>query len=88
MSLLQTSMNGVIVLYISNFIVYQLEFSAILRENFFVVKLSVLVFGQTTRYRIYTVNKEPMRLPDIQYPLKEVNMLFIERLANFVTVKY
>ena len=35
-----------------NFIFYQLEFSAILKE-----KLSVSIFGQTTGYRIYTVSR-------------------------------
>ena len=25
--------------------------------------------GQTTGYRIYTVSREPIRLPEIQYPV-------------------
>ena len=35
---------------ISNFFFYQLEFSAILREYFSVIKLSVSIFEQTTGY--------------------------------------
>ena len=34
-----------------------------------VIKLSVSIFGQTEVYRIYTVSREPMRLPEIQYPV-------------------
>ena len=29
----------------------------------------VSIFGQTTEYMIYTVNREPIRLPEIQYPV-------------------
>ena len=32
-------------------------------------KLSVSVFGQITGYRIYTVSREPIRLPEIPYPV-------------------
>ena len=33
------------------------------------MKLSVSIFGQTTEYRIYTVSREPIILPEIQYPV-------------------
>ena len=29
----------------------------------------VSIFGQTTVYKIYTVSKEPIRLPETQYPV-------------------
>ena len=51
---------------ISNFIFYWLEFSTILRETFH-DKFSVSVFGQTAVYRIFTVSREPIRLPEIQH---------------------
>ena len=35
----------------------------------FVLKLSVSIFGQTTGYGIYTVSREPIRLPEIQNPV-------------------
>ena len=31
--------------------------------------VSVSIFGQITRYRIYTVSREPIRLLEIQYPV-------------------
>ena len=31
------------------------------------IKLSVSIFGQTTGYRNYTVSREPIRSPEIQY---------------------
>ena len=31
------------------------------------IKLSVSIFGQTTGDRIYTMSREPIRLPEIQY---------------------
>ena len=34
-----------------------------------VIKLSVSIFGQTTGYSIYTVSREPIRLPENQYPV-------------------
>ena len=37
--------------------------------KFSVMKLSVSIFGQTTGYRIYTVSREPIRLPEIRYPV-------------------
>ena len=37
--------------------------------NFSVIKLSVSIFGQTTGYRICTVSREPIRLPEMQYPV-------------------
>ena len=27
------------------------------------------IFGQTTGHRIYTVSREPIRIPEIQYPV-------------------
>ena len=33
------------------------------------IELSVSIFGQTAVYRIYTVSREPMRLPEIHYPV-------------------
>ena len=55
---------------ISNFIFYRLEFSAIFNKvKFSVIKLSVSIFGQTAVYKIYTVSREPIRLPEIQYPV-------------------
>ena len=38
-------------------------------ENFSVIKMLVSIFGQTTVYKIYTVSKEPIRLPETQYPV-------------------
>ena len=29
----------------------------------------VFIFGQTAVYRIYTVSREPIRLPEFQYPV-------------------
>ena len=37
--------------------------------KFSAIKLSVSTFWQTTGYRIYTVSREPIRLPEIQYPM-------------------
>ena len=31
------------------------------------IKLSVSIFGQTAVYRIYTVSREQIRLPEFQY---------------------
>ena len=31
------------------------------------IKLSVSIFGKTIGYMIYTVSREPIRLPEIQY---------------------
>ena len=31
------------------------------------IKLSVSIFGQTAVYRIYTMSREPIRLPEFQY---------------------
>ena len=39
--------------------------------NFSVIKLSVSIFGQTTGYSIYTVSREPIRLPEIQLPFRK-----------------
>ena len=36
------------------------------------IKLPVSIFGQTTGYRIYTVHREPIRLPEIQYPVRGI----------------
>ena len=33
-----------------------------------IVSRSVSIFGQTAGYRIYTVSREPIRLPEMQYP--------------------
>ena len=54
---------------ISNCIFYRLEFSAILWKKVSVIKMLVSIFGQTTVYKIYTVSREPIRLPEIQYPM-------------------
>ena len=43
--------------------------SAILRETFSVIKLSVSIFRQITGYRIYTVGRIQNRLSEIQYPV-------------------
>ena len=37
--------------------------------NLSVIIWSVSIFGQTTKYRICTVSREPIRLPEIQYPV-------------------
>ena len=37
--------------------------------RFSVIKLSVYIAGQTTGYRIYTVSRELIRLPETQYPV-------------------
>ena len=34
-----------------------------------VLNLLFSIFGQTTGYRIYTVSKKPVRLPEIRYPV-------------------
>ena len=34
-----------------------------------VIKMLVSIFGQTTVYKIYTVSREPIRLPEVQYPM-------------------
>ena len=33
------------------------------------IKLSVSIFGQTSGYRIYTMGREPIKNPEIQYPV-------------------
>ena len=33
------------------------------------IKLSVAIFGEATGYMIYTVSREPIRLPEIKYPV-------------------
>ena len=38
-------------------------------EKFSVIKMLVSIFGQITVYKIYTVSREPIRLPKIQYPV-------------------
>ena len=37
--------------------------------KFSVIKLSVSILFWTTGCRIYTVHREPIRLPEIQYPV-------------------
>ena len=69
-----TSVSGIIVLLNA---IHWIKISRILfptdlsfghfEGKFSVIKLSLSIFGQTTRYRIYTVNGEPIRLPEIQY---------------------
>ena len=54
---------------ILNYIFYRLEFLAILWTKFSVIKILVSIIGQTTVYKIYTVSREPIRLPEIQYPV-------------------
>ena len=34
-----------------------------------VIKVTVSIFGQAAVYRIYTVSREPIRLPEIQHPV-------------------
>ena len=43
-----------------------------------VIKLSVSIFGQTAVCRIYTVSREPIRLPEIQWYL----ITLVKVLAN------
>ena len=38
-------------------------------EKISVIKMLVSIFGQITVYKIYTVSREPIRLPKIQYPV-------------------
>ena len=38
-------------------------------EKFSVIKMLVSIFGQISVYKIYTVSREPIRLPKIQYPV-------------------
>ena len=72
-----TSMCGIIVLLNTNsqdkniselYLLTTRVFSHFERK-FYVTKLSVSIFGQTTGYKIYTVSREPIRLPEfnIQY---------------------
>ena len=42
------------------------------------IKLSVSIFGQTTGYRIKTMSREPIQLPEIQYPV----------FSKFINTKY
>ena len=56
---------------ISNYIFYRLQFSAILWTKFSVIML-VSIFGQTTEYKIYTLSREPIRIPEIQYPVFDI----------------
>ena len=54
---------------ISNYIFYRQEFSAILWKKFSMIKMLVSIFRKVTVYKIYTVSREPTRLPKIQYPV-------------------
>ena len=38
-------------------------------EEIPIIKLSVSIFGQTTGYKVFSVSREPFRLPEIQYPV-------------------
>ena len=38
-------------------------------EKFSVSKNVSSIFGQATAYKIYTLSREPIRLPEIQYPV-------------------
>ena len=38
-------------------------------RKFSLIKLSVSIFGQTAGYVVYIVSSEPIRLPEIQYPM-------------------
>ena len=80
-SLNPTSVIGIIVLIntknwikissdISNFIFYQLEFSAVLRENFPSLDDKIVSFHIWTNYRIQ--DREPIRLLEIQYPVLSI----------------
>ena len=71
-----TSVSGIIVLFNTKHWIKYLEFyflpTRLFRHfegKFSVIKLSVSIFGQITVYRIYTVSREPIRLPEIQYPV-------------------
>ena len=55
-----------------SFIFYRLEFLAILRKDFSVIKLSVSIFEQTTGNMNCTVSRKPIRLPEIQYPVFDI----------------
>ena len=51
-----------------NFVFYRLEFlTGHFKRKFSVIKLSVSILAQTIVYRIYTVSREPIRLPESQY---------------------
>ena len=50
------------------------------------IKLSVSIFGQTTEYGIYTVCREPIVLPEIQYPKVLSKTVYSQRKNNFVVV--
>ena len=41
------------------------------------INLSVSLFGQITRYRIYTVSRGPIRLLEIQYPTSNIIYIYI-----------
>ena len=41
----------------------------------FCAKILVSIFEQTTVYKIYTVSREPIRLPEIKYPVFGINLL-------------
>ena len=57
---------------ISNYIFYRLEFLAILWTKFSVIIMLISIFGQTTVCKIYTLSREPIRLPEIQYPVFDI----------------
>ena len=63
----------------SSFLFFTLEFSAIFSEGkFSEIKLPVSILGQTTGYIIYTaMSREPIRLPEIQYPVFYINYKYI-----------
>ena len=74
-----TSMGGIIVLLNSKHWIKYLEFCFLLKRvsghfegKFSVIELSVSIFGQTTGYMIYTVSREPIRLPETQYPVNGI----------------
>ena len=46
------------------------------------INLSVSIFGQITRYRIYTVSRGPIRLLEIQYPMSNIYNIYIYTLCG------
>ena len=69
-----TSASGIIVLLntkhwikISQILFLPTQVFGHFEGKFSVVKFSVSIFGQTMGYRNYTMSREPIRLPEVQY---------------------
>ena len=48
------------------------------------IKLSISTFGQITVCRVYTVSREPLKLPEVQYPVFGIQLPEVE--VRYITV--